>query len=119
MNIDYKVGEVKLSYKPKFKNQPKVTCSEDAYRYILSTYKKGTICYKEYFKGIKPPFSVHELKTKPLAVKTKLLFLQPKALFLQTEILFIDFVCKIRFLCHRKMTFIRGQEETRKQIGKR
>ena len=34
MNIDYKVGEVKLSYKPKFKNQQKVTCSEDAYRYI-------------------------------------------------------------------------------------
>ena len=35
MNIDYKVGEVKLSYKPKFKNQQKVTCSEDAYRYTL------------------------------------------------------------------------------------
>ena len=50
MNIDYKVGEVKLSYKPKFKNQQKVTCSEDAYRSMLSTYKKGTICYKEYFK---------------------------------------------------------------------
>ena len=50
MNIDYKVGEVKLSYKPKFKNQQKVTCSEDAYKYLLSTYKKGTICYKEYFK---------------------------------------------------------------------
>ena len=50
MNIDYKVGEVKLSYKPKFKNQQKVTCSEDAYRYMLSTYKEGTICYKEYFK---------------------------------------------------------------------
>lgn len=50
MNIDYKIGEVKLSYKPKFKNQQKVTCSEDAYRYMLSTYKKGTICYKEYFK---------------------------------------------------------------------
>lgn len=33
MNIDYKVGEVKLSYKPKFKNQQKVTCSEDAYKY--------------------------------------------------------------------------------------
>lgn len=48
MNIDYKVGEVKLSYKPKFKNQQKVTCSEDAYKYMLSTYKKGTICYKEY-----------------------------------------------------------------------
>ena len=40
MNIDYKVGEVKLSYKPKFKNQQKVTCSEDAYKYMLSTYKK-------------------------------------------------------------------------------
>ena len=50
MNIDYKVGEVKLSYKPKFKNQQKVTSSEDAYRYMLSTYKEGTICYKEYFK---------------------------------------------------------------------
>ena len=50
MNIDYKVGEVKLSYKPKFKNQQKVTCSEDVYKYMLSTYKKGTICYKEYFK---------------------------------------------------------------------
>lgn len=50
MNIDYKVGEVKLSYKPKFKNQQKVTYSEDAYRYMLSTYKKETICYKEYFK---------------------------------------------------------------------
>ena len=34
MNIDYKVGEVKLSYKPKFKNQQKVTCSEDVYKYI-------------------------------------------------------------------------------------
>ena len=38
MNIDYKVGEVKLSYKPKFKNQQKVTCSEDAYKYMLSHY---------------------------------------------------------------------------------
>ena len=50
MNIDYKVGEVKLSYKPKTRNDYKVTCSEDAYKYILSTYKKGNICYKEYFK---------------------------------------------------------------------
>lgn len=41
MNIDYKVGEVKLSYKPQFKNQQKVTCSEDAYKYMLSTYKKA------------------------------------------------------------------------------
>ena len=50
MNIDYTVGEVELSYKPKFKSLHQVTCSEDAYRYMLSTYKKGTICYKEYFK---------------------------------------------------------------------
>jgi hypothetical protein len=61
----------------------------------------------------------YNLKTELLAVYPKSLFLQPKALFLQTEILFIDFVCKIRFLRHRKMTFIRGQEETRKQTGKR
>ena len=39
MNIDYKVGEVKLSYKPKFKNQQKVTCREveDAYKSMLPT----------------------------------------------------------------------------------
>ena len=50
MNIDYTVGEVELSYKPKFKNLHKIVCSEDAYRYLLPTYKEGTICYKEYFK---------------------------------------------------------------------
>ena len=50
MDIDYTVGEVELSYKPKFKSLHQVTCSEDAYKYMLSTYKKGTICYKEYFK---------------------------------------------------------------------
>ena len=50
MNIDYKVGEVKLSYKPKNISKYNVTCSEDAYKYLLSTYKKGTIYYKEYFK---------------------------------------------------------------------
>lgn len=50
MNIDYTVGEVELSYKPKFKNLHKVVSSEDAYRYLLPTYKEGTICYKEYFK---------------------------------------------------------------------
>ena len=50
MDIDYTVGEVKLSYKPKFKSLHQVTCSEDAYKYLLHTYKEGTICYKEYFK---------------------------------------------------------------------
>lgn len=50
MNIDYTVGEVELSYKPKFKNIYKVISSEDAYKVLLPTYKEGTICYKEYFK---------------------------------------------------------------------
>ena len=50
MDIDYTVGEVELSYKPKFKNIYKVVSSEDAYKYLLPTYKEGTICYKEYFK---------------------------------------------------------------------
>ena len=50
MDIDYKVGEVELSYKPKFKNLHKIISSEDAYKVLLPTYKEGTICYKEYFK---------------------------------------------------------------------
>ena len=50
MDIDYTVGEVELSYKPKFKNLHKIVSSEDAYKYLLPTYKEGTICYKEYFK---------------------------------------------------------------------
>lgn len=50
MNIDYTVGEVELSYKPKFKNLHKIVSSEDAYKYLLPTYKEGTICYKEYLK---------------------------------------------------------------------
>ena len=50
MDMDYKVGEVELSYTPKIKNLQKVLSSEDAYKYLLSTYKEGTICYKEYFK---------------------------------------------------------------------
>ena len=50
MNIDYTIGEVELSYKPKFKSVHKATYSEDVYRYLLSTYREGTICYKEYFK---------------------------------------------------------------------
>ena len=52
MNIDYTVGEVELSYQPKFNNIYKVVSSEDAYKNLLSTYKEGTICYKEYFKAL-------------------------------------------------------------------
>ena len=50
MDMDYKVGEVELSYAPKIKDTRKVLSSEDAYKYLLSTYKEGTVCYKEYFK---------------------------------------------------------------------
>ena len=50
LDMDYTVGEVELSYKPKFKNIYKVISSEDAYKYLLPTYREGTICYKEYFK---------------------------------------------------------------------
>ena len=46
LDIDYTVGEVELSYKPQFKKLHKVASSEDAYKYLLPTYKKGTICYK-------------------------------------------------------------------------
>lgn len=50
MDIDYTVGEVELTYKPKFKSLHKIVSSEDAYKYLLPTYKEGTIFYKEYFK---------------------------------------------------------------------
>ena len=50
MNIDYTVGEVELTYKSTSKSRNKIYSSEDAYEVLLSTYKKGTICYKEYFK---------------------------------------------------------------------
>lgn len=50
MNIDYKVGEVELSYKSTTKNRNKILTSADAYQMLLPTFKEGTICYKEYFK---------------------------------------------------------------------
>lgn len=50
MNINYKVGEVELSYKSTSKERSKIHSSEDAYKVLLPTYKEGTICYKEYFK---------------------------------------------------------------------
>jgi DNA repair protein RadC len=50
MDIDYKVGEVELSYKSTSKARSKIYSSEDAYKVLLPTYKEGTICYKEYFK---------------------------------------------------------------------
>ena len=40
MDIDYTVGEVELSYKPKFKKLHKVVSSEDAYRYLLPPIRR-------------------------------------------------------------------------------
>ena len=48
--MDYTVGEVELTYKSTSTSRSKIYGSEDAYKYLLPTYKKGTICYKEYFK---------------------------------------------------------------------
>ena len=50
MKDNFNVGEVKLSYRKTDKKLGKVTCGEDAYKYLIKTYKKGTISYKEYFK---------------------------------------------------------------------
>ena len=50
MNENFYVGEVKLSYRKTAKKLGKVTCGEDAYKYLIKTYRKGAVCYKEYFK---------------------------------------------------------------------
>ena len=50
MDIDYTVGEVELTYKSTSRSRSKIYSSEDAYKVLLTTYKEGTICYKEYFK---------------------------------------------------------------------
>lgn len=48
MNLDYKVGEVELAYKPTTRSRSKVLSSAEAYQILLPTYKEGTIDYKEY-----------------------------------------------------------------------
>ena len=51
MNIDYTVGEVELSYQPKFNNIYKVVSSEDAYKYLLSQHiKRGQSVTKNISK---------------------------------------------------------------------
>lgn len=50
LDIDYKVGEVELSYKSTIKNRNKILSSSDAYKLLLPTFKEGTIDYREYFK---------------------------------------------------------------------
>ena len=48
--MNYTIGEVELTYKYTSKSWNKIYSSEDAYEVLLSTYREGTICYKEYFK---------------------------------------------------------------------
>lgn len=50
LDMNYTIGEVELTYKSTSTSRSKIYSSEDAYKYLLPTYKEGTICYKEYFK---------------------------------------------------------------------
>lgn len=50
--MDYKVGEVELSYRSKTSNKIKLETSEQAYRLMLNTYDEGQIEYRESFKVI-------------------------------------------------------------------
>ena len=52
LDMNYTIGEVELTYKSTSTSRSKIYSSEDAYKYLLPTYKKGTICYKEYFKSL-------------------------------------------------------------------
>lgn len=52
MDIDYKVAEVELAYKPKVKPAVRLATSEDCYNYLLNTYKDSEIEYRESFKVI-------------------------------------------------------------------
>lgn len=50
LDMDYKVGEVELSYKSATGSRSKVLSSVDAYQILLPTFKEGAMNYKEYFK---------------------------------------------------------------------
>ena len=50
MDMDFKVAEVTLQYRPICKKQGKVISSEEAYRILLPTFREGTIEYREYAK---------------------------------------------------------------------
>lgn len=43
MNMDFKVAEVTLQYKPTYKKQGKVMSSKEAYNILRPTFKEGTI----------------------------------------------------------------------------
>lgn len=50
MDMDYKVGEVELSYKSTSRKKQKITMASDVCGMLLPTFREGTISYKEYFK---------------------------------------------------------------------
>lgn len=50
MDMDFKVAEVTLQYRPICKKQSKVISSEEAYSILLPTFREGTIEYREYAK---------------------------------------------------------------------
>lgn len=50
MDMDFKVAEVTLQYKPLREKQGKVISSQEAYNILLSTFREGTIEYREYAK---------------------------------------------------------------------
>ena len=52
MNIDYKVGEVAMTYKSSTPKQYKVTTADAAYRLMLNSYDEGQLEYRESFKVV-------------------------------------------------------------------
>lgn len=50
MDMDFKVAEVTLQYKPTCKKQGKVISSDEAYNIFLPTFREGTMEYREYAK---------------------------------------------------------------------
>ena len=52
MDMDFKVAEVELAYKPTRYDKVKVTDAYKAYALLRATYKEGQMQYREYFKVI-------------------------------------------------------------------
>lgn len=50
MDVDFKVAEVELTYKPTKNKKGAVITASDAYKLILPTFPDDVIEYREYFK---------------------------------------------------------------------
>ncbi len=50
MDMDFKVAEVTLQYKSLREKHGKIISSQEAYNILLSTFRDGTIEYREYAK---------------------------------------------------------------------